>query len=236
MSSGLMRRSLYLSTTLHVLLVAGAFAAYYWRSAQPVGEPQEIYTVSVLTLSEMDTILPQGSSPSAAPSNAAPDVASTLVQSDPVEPRKKSVETKQDQSAPRAPSAQPHARNTTSSHSLTEREASGQVGVPSGDAIGLEQARVKYQDAVATLLVRAKRYPERAIKRHMTGEGKIRIAIASDGTVSEVEVLQSTGSDILDEELQAMVDRASPFPPFPEDLKKTSLALVVPIAFRLAGQ
>jgi protein TonB len=119
---------------------------------------------------------------------------------------------------------------------LTEREASGQVGVPNGDAIGLEQARVKYQDAVATLLVRAKRYPERAIKRHMTGEGKIRIAIASDGTVSDVEVLQSTGSDILDEELQAMVDRASPFPPFPEDLKKTSLALVVPIAFRLAGQ
>ena len=233
MSSGLMRRSLYLSTTLHVLLVAGALAAYYWRSSQPVGKPQEIYTVSVLTLSEMDTILPQGSSPSAAPSNPTPDLASTLVQSDPVEPRKKSVETKQDQSAP---SAQPQARNTTSSRSLTEREASGQVGVPNGDAIGLEQARVKYQDAVATLLVRAKRYPERAIKRHMTGEGKIRIAIASDGTVSDVEVLQSTGSDILDEELQAMVDRASPFPPFPEDLKKTSLALVVPIAFRLAGQ
>jgi protein TonB len=92
---------------------------------------------------------------------------------------------------------------------------------------------VKYQDAVASILARAKRYPERAIKRRMTGEGTIRIEIAADGSLSNFEILKSTDSSILDDELRAMVHRASPFPAFPTDLHKTSLALVVPVAFRL---
>jgi len=235
-SAGLLRRSFYISTTLHLLLVAGAFAAYYWRPTNPIGEPQEIYTVSVLTLSELDTVLPQGSAAPAAQQNPLTSSPSTVVRAAPVAPAPRAIEMKQSPKVSQGPSMPPQDLNPTSSRSVADRESSGPVGVSNGDAIALEQSRVKYQDAVATLLVRAKRYPERAIKRHMTGEGKIRIAIASDGSVSEVEVMQSTGSDILDEELQAMVDRASPFPPFPADLKKSSLALVVPIAFRLAGQ
>jgi len=88
---------------------------------------------------------------------------------------------------------------------------------------------------VASLLARAKRYPERALRRRMTGDGAIRIEIASDGSLAEFNIIDSTDSPILDEELKAMVDRAAPFPAFPPDLRRQSLALVVPITFRLDG-
>ena len=83
------------------------------------------------------------------------------------------------------------------------------------------------------MLARAKRYPERALKRRMTGEGSIRIEIAHDGSVAGFQIVRSTDAPILDDELRAMVDRAAPFPSFPSDLRKRSLALIVPIAFRL---
>jgi TonB family protein len=67
----------------------------------------------------------------------------------------------------------------------------------------------------------------------MTGEGAIRLEISSDGSLSNVEILRSTETQILDEELKAMAERAAPFPAFPSDLRKNKLALVVPIAFRL---
>jgi protein TonB len=84
-------------------------------------------------------------------------------------------------------------------------------------------------------LAHAKRYPERALKRRVTGEGTIKIEIQSDGSLSDFQIIQSTDTTILDEELKAMVERAEPFPAFPNDLRKQSLTLVVPIAFRLEG-
>ncbi len=105
-------------------------------------------------------------------------------------------------------------------------------GVPGGTA-SLEQARISYQDMVATRLARVKRYPERAIKRRMTGEGTIRLEISADGSLAAFQIVRSTQVPILDDELRAMVERAAPFPAFPGDLKKNTLALIVPVAFRL---
>jgi protein TonB len=86
---------------------------------------------------------------------------------------------------------------------------------------------------VATKLARAKRYPERALRRQTTGDGTIRIKIDASGDVTDFEIVESTSSPILDEELREMVERAAPFPPFPADLGRASLALVVPVSFRL---
>lgn len=96
-----------------------------------------------------------------------------------------------------------------------------------------EPARISYQDMVATLIARAKRYPEHALRRHTTGDGIIRIKISSGGSLTDLEIIRSTDSPILDEELKDMVHRAAPFPAFPNDLRKNSLALTVPVSFQL---
>jgi protein TonB len=121
------------------------------------------------------------------------------------------------------PQAGSSSATTSSVHSF---------GVPEGTA-SLEQARISYQDMVATRLARVKRYPERAIRRRMTGEGTIRLEISADGSLEAFQIVRSTEVPILDDELRAMVERASPFPAFPRDLKKNTLALIVPVAFRL---
>lgn len=145
-----------------------------------------------------------------------------------------------------AESPEPQAATDSTDSSATARAVSSQqatgqgssaqpFGVPDGEAISFEQARISYQDVIATRLARVKRYPERAIRRRMTGEGAIRLEISSDGSVAAVQIIRSTNTPILDEELRAMVDRAAPFPAFPADLRKNRLALIVPITFRLEG-
>jgi protein TonB len=108
-------------------------------------------------------------------------------------------------------------------------------GIANGDATSLEQARISYQDMVAKQLARSKRYPERALIRRKTGEGSIRLEISADGSVSQMTILRSTNTPILDDELLAMVKRASPFPAFPRDLRKDRVAFVIPVEFRLGG-
>jgi protein TonB len=86
---------------------------------------------------------------------------------------------------------------------------------------------------VATRLARAKRYPDRAVRNRITGNGVLRLQIAAEGSVVSVEVVSSTQSPILDDELHRMVERAGPFPAFPPDMEMNKIALLVPVSFRL---
>jgi protein TonB len=86
---------------------------------------------------------------------------------------------------------------------------------------------------VATLLAKSKRYPERAVRGRITGSGSLRITISSTGNVERVEVVESTQSTVLDEELLRMVGRAAPFPAFPADMSHGDVTIVVPVSFRL---
>ncbi len=232
-SRTLLRRALCLSTGLHLLLLATAVAVYYWKSTSVAENSQEVYTVSVLTLSEMDTLVPKGSvAPEPAPA-VLPPAQPPSTRAEPISPPAKlPVSPRPAQRSP----ASSIATKPAESAPLSSPQAavqSGSNGAPNGQAVAGEKLRVKYQDAVASLLARSKRYPERAIKRRITGEATIRIELSPDGSLSNFQILRSTESTILDEELRAMVDRALPFPPFPSDLQRTSLTLVIPVAFRL---
>ena len=133
-------------------------------------------------------------------------------------------------------SANPAANSSAPLDATSSQPSAPQpFGIANGDATSLEQARISYQDMVAKQLARSKRYPERALIRRKTGEGSIRLEISADGSVSQMTILRSTNTPILDDELLAMVKRASPFPAFPRDLRKDRVAFVIPVEFRLGG-
>ncbi len=237
-SARLLKRSTAISLALHLSLGLIALGLHYWRSTGVVGAPvNEVIDISIIPLSALDTVLPKGSASTqpatvAPPAPAAQPEQSTNIAK--IEPPKeivsaKSLSTKTSADKNKINNPNPSRSATTGSNSTP------QMGVANGEASSLEQARISYQDLVATMLARAKRYPERALKRHMTGEGSIRLEISADGSLSDFKILRSTETPILDEELRAMVERAAPFPAFPNDLHKTSLALIVPVAFRLEG-
>jgi protein TonB len=54
-----------------------------------------------------------------------------------------------------------------------------------------------------------------------------------DGRVAGFYLVRSSGCPELDDEVLAMIERASPLPPAPPEIREQIVQLVVPIRFRL---
>ncbi|WP_262690112.1 energy transducer TonB [Kordiimonas aestuarii] len=87
-----------------------------------------------------------------------------------------------------------------------------------------------WQRAVQRTLARNQGYPTQLIDEGIEGTVKVRVNVAGDGTITAQQVMQSSGSDILDDEAIDLMRRIS-FPPLPEG--KESIALTIPLNYRL---
>lgn len=63
-------------------------------------------------------------------------------------------------------------------------------------------------------------YPEEARKRKLNGSLILDVALNPDGTVNQITVRKSSGHKILDDAAIRIVHLASPFAPFPDNIKK----------------
>jgi len=63
-------------------------------------------------------------------------------------------------------------------------------------------------------------YPEEAKRQKLYGNLILRVALRADGSLEEVRVLRSSGSQILDEAAVRIVHLAAPFAPFPPDIRQ----------------
>lgn len=63
-------------------------------------------------------------------------------------------------------------------------------------------------------------YPEAARKRNLSGSLILDVALQPNGTVREITVRRSSGHKILDDAARRIVRLASPFSPFPDEMKK----------------
>jgi protein TonB len=217
------RKGIVLSSILHITLALVGWTLISSQSIETPTATTHLYDIEVVPLSALETNLPKGDPAPKPPEATKPEQSKPR----PIERVKEPTVASPESSNSNSPKQPVPAR------AITLTDSTQPLGSPDGDATSAEQARINYQDMVASLLARAKRYPERALRRRMTGDATIRIEIAADGSLSEFNIIRSTDSPILDEELKAMVDRASPFPPFPPDLQKRTLALVVPVTFKL---
>ncbi len=62
-------------------------------------------------------------------------------------------------------------------------------------------------------------YPEAARSQKLYGKLQLTVSIKSDGSLDDVEVTRSSGSKILDAAAVAIVRRAAPYSPFPEEMR-----------------
>ena len=92
---------------------------------------------------------------------------------------------------------------------------------------------VDYQASVLQTLARYREYPERAMRRRIEGENRIRLVIARDGTVLEASMVSSSGSSILDRETERLIERVRKFPPFPDEMTEQQVVWTVPVAYQL---
>ncbi len=79
----------------------------------------------------------------------------------------------------------------------------------------------QYVDQVKNKIERigALNFPEEA-RSKLYGRPRLLIAIWPDGTLKEMKVLQSSGNNVLDDKALKIVRMASPFSPFPEEVRK----------------
>lgn len=231
-----LKKALLWSVTGHLLIVVGFLFGPGLFESPTIAAPLE-FDVSYVELSALETMLPkkQGPETEAHLSVAPPSVEHN---SAPVEEKLVSLSQKKSKPQVKKEAPQPKTAAQPQQNTAPASDASGILSATTvaGVANGVdtvEKARVSYHDMVATLLARAKRYPERAVRKHITGSGILRVKIANEGSVVSVEVVDSTESPILDEELLRMVARAAPFPAFPQGMTSTHVALLVPVSFRL---
>jgi periplasmic protein TonB len=91
-------------------------------------------------------------------------------------------------------------------------------------------AMAAYNGRVSAHLIRHQRYPDALRSKPITGKGWVVFSIDGSGQVISASVKTSSGSTILDQEMTAMVLRASPFPAPPDGRPKDFNA---PVTFQL---
>lgn len=124
--------------------------------------------------------------------------------------------------------------------SLPQQQAGNQARSGGGQAAstsngraggGNPGARRDYLVRLQARLQRNKEYPPHARRRRVEGTVRLHFVGHADGRVSEARIVEGSGSRALDDAARAMLRRAEPLSPFPDDLGRESLT--VPVAFRL---
>jgi len=94
-------------------------------------------------------------------------------------------------------------------------------------------ATARYEQLLVAWLEKHKKYPIRAKRLRIQGEGRLRILIDRTGRTRQVSLEQRTGNRLLDKAALEMAQRANPFPPMPTDDPRRELEFIVPVAFVL---
>jgi periplasmic protein TonB len=100
-------------------------------------------------------------------------------------------------------------------------QPSPEARVASGSGRIAVASLANYNGQVSAHLRRYQRYPAAAEKDGVTGGGIVSFTISGSGSVTSARVARGTGAAVLDQEMTAMVQRASPFPAPPDGQAKS---------------
>lgn len=90
-----------------------------------------------------------------------------------------------------------------------------------------------FQAMLLAHLQRHKRYPNAARLRRQQGVAQLRFTMDRDGKVIWYRIERGSGSELLDDEVTAMIERAQPLPRIPDDVPEKQLEFLVPVQFLL---
>ncbi len=110
---------------------------------------------------------------------------------------------------------------------------------PLEDTISLNTKDRKYVDyagAVKSRLMEHWSYPSEARELLIEGRLLLVFSLLKDGTMQAIQILDSSGREILDQEACRAVRSASPFPPFPEHIGVQRLNIRAVFDYRLTSR
>lgn len=99
-----------------------------------------------------------------------------------------------------------------------------------------KKTEADYKALVGSYIRRNKFSPPQARKAGVSGETKVRFVVHRDGSISDVGVAGSSGSSLLDGEAVQFLQRLTPVPSFPRDLRKPEIPLTITLKFALESK
>jgi len=91
----------------------------------------------------------------------------------------------------------------------------------------------RFAEAVRRKIESRKKYPVAAQRIGIEGRTGIKMTILKDGRLEKVEIVKSSGYEILDRAaLQSILD-AAPFPPIPEEMKQDEIQMSIHLVFKI---
>jgi protein TonB len=174
--------------------------------------------------------LPEPELPKLAPS-PAPHPAVTLPAPQPPKPKPKAKRVEHppapQQEAEPPPPLQRQAPPVSAPPAAAPQSSAAQSTASSASA------RATWQAQLLAWLEKYKRYPRVAQEQRQQGVVSLRFAIDRQGKVLSSQINKSSGFELLDDEVLALVQRAQPVPPPPPEISGNRIELQVPVAFTL---
>ena len=90
-----------------------------------------------------------------------------------------------------------------------------------------------YNTTIRAILNDNHLYPNRAIRQRKSGITTLSFTLLSSGHVNKSSIAETSGHAILDKAAATMLNRAIPFPPFPNDVDKSHIEFIIPVEFKL---
>ncbi len=143
---------------------------------------------------------------------------------------------------PRVITAKKLKIKTAVAHALSVAGASGKSGTQSAPDVGSGKsttpgggspATVSYLAMLRNRLEKHKEYPATARARRLQGTVSLYFAIDRAGRILNYHIRKSSGHKLLDRAAEAMIERAKPLPPMPENIHRATLELVMPVRFHM---
>jgi len=167
-----------------------------------------------------------------APPSPAPDPEVVLQRPHPVTDKKpdeeKPKEEKQKRSAEEAA-----AEQLRMAPPRVEAKEQPVAVAPNLGSAAAARANAAWRKSLVSHLNRLKRYPDAARARRNQGDVAVEFTLDRAGGVVASRVVRSSGSQVLDDEALALLQRASPLPAPPGLVNGATFELTLPIQFRI---
>jgi protein TonB len=168
---------------------------------------------------------PQAETPTALPRETPPDMQAVIAP-----PRDEPKEVKPVEPKAKQPEQKKAAQKKTEQKKTERKQAVRPTVAAGGAGIHSVASDPNYKVRVFAHLGRHQQYPASARNSGIQGKGVVKFWIDSRGSVTSISIISSTGAAVLDQEMVAMVRRASPVPAPPNG---RSQFFTAPVNWRL---
>jgi protein TonB len=119
------------------------------------------------------------------------------------------------------------------SPSAADRKAEHAAAPMPGAAARNSNALPDWKSRLIAQIIRHKHYPPEAMSRGDQGSVRVSFSVDRQGSVHRARIVRSSGSQLLDRDALAWLQRSQPLPPPPPSVSGTSFSFEVPLRYTL---